>query len=56
MPAIRCENLTKRYGTVTALDSLTLEVPECSIFGFQGPNGAGKTTTVKLLMGMSRPT
>jgi ABC-2 type transport system ATP-binding protein len=56
LPAIRCENLTKRYGTVTALDGLTLEVPERSIFGFLGPNGAGKTTTIKLLMGMSRPT
>lgn len=56
MPAIKCENLTKRYGTVTALDGLTLEVPEHSIFGFLGPNGAGKTTTVKLFMGMSRPT
>jgi ABC-2 type transport system ATP-binding protein len=56
LAAIRCENLTKRYGTVTALDSLTLEVPENSIFGFLGPNGAGKTTTVKLLMGMSRAT
>jgi len=56
LPAIKCENLTKRYGTVTALDGLTLEVPERSIFGFLGPNGAGKTTTVKLFMGMSRPT
>ncbi len=56
MPAIKCENLTKRYPNKTALDSLTLEVPECSIFGFLGPNGAGKTTTIKLLMGMSRPT
>ena len=56
MPAIKCENLTKHYGTVTALDGLTLEVQERSIFGFLGPNGAGKTTTVKLFMGMSRPT
>lgn len=56
MAAIKCENLTKRYGTVTALDGLTLEVQPNSIFGFLGPNGAGKTTTVKLLMGMSRPT
>jgi ABC-2 type transport system ATP-binding protein len=54
--AIKCQNLTKNYGDKTALDSLTLEVPECSIFGFLGPNGAGKTTTIKLLMGMSRPT
>jgi ABC-2 type transport system ATP-binding protein len=56
LPAIKCENLTKRYGSFTALDGLTLEVPDHSIFGFLGPNGAGKTTTVKLLMGMSRPT
>jgi ABC-2 type transport system ATP-binding protein len=56
LPAIKCENLTKRYGSVIALDALSLEVPEHSIFGFLGPNGAGKTTTVKLLMGMSCPT
>ncbi|MCL2140660.1 MAG: ABC transporter ATP-binding protein [Dehalococcoidia bacterium] len=56
MIAIKCENLTKRYGAVTALDSLTLEIPENKIFGFLGPNGAGKTTTVKLMMGMSTPT
>lgn len=56
MAAIKCENLTKKYGDVTALEGLTLEVPERTIFGFLGPNGAGKTTTVKLLMGMSRPT
>jgi ABC-2 type transport system ATP-binding protein len=55
LPAIKCENLTKRYGALTALDALNLEVEEHSIFGFLGPNGAGKTTTVKLLMGMSRP-
>jgi ABC-2 type transport system ATP-binding protein len=54
--AIKCENLTKIYGAKAALDGLTLEVPECSIFGFLGPNGAGKTTTIKLLMGMSQPT
>jgi len=55
VPAIRCENLTKCYGSVTALNGLTIDVVENSIFGFLGPNGAGKTTTVKLLMGMSRP-
>lgn len=55
MPAIKCENLTKIYGSRAALDGLTLEVPERSIFGFLGPNGAGKTTTIRLLMGMSRP-
>ena len=56
MASIKCENLTKNYGQVVALDHLTLEVPEHSVFGFLGPNGAGKTTTVKLLMGLSQPT
>jgi ABC-2 type transport system ATP-binding protein len=56
LPAIKCENLTKTYGEVTALDHLNLEVPSNSVFGFLGPNGAGKTTTVKLLMGLSQPT
>ena len=55
MEAIRCQGLTKRYGDVTALDSLDLVVEERSVFGFLGPNGAGKTTTVKLLAGLSLP-
>ena len=55
MSAIRCEDLTKRYGAVTALDHLNLEVPAHSVFGFLGPNGAGKTTAVKLLMGLVQP-
>ncbi|MCL2281364.1 MAG: ABC transporter ATP-binding protein [Dehalococcoidia bacterium] len=55
MPAIKCVELTKRYGALTALDGLTIEVHERSIFGFLGPNGSGKTTMIKLLMGMSRP-
>lgn len=56
MEAIRCEGLTKHYGSIPALDGLTLSVAEGSIFGFLGPNGAGKTTTVKLLTGLSTPT
>ncbi|MCL2706861.1 MAG: ABC transporter ATP-binding protein [Dehalococcoidia bacterium] len=55
MSAIRCEYLSKRYGAQVALDGVTIEVPERSIFGFLGPNGSGKTTMIKLLMGMSRP-
>ena len=55
MPAIKCENLTKRYGLTAALDSLNLEISAHSVFGFLGPNGAGKTTTVKLLMGLAQP-
>ena len=53
---IKTRNLSKRYGDVTALDGLDLEVPRHSIFGFLGPNGAGKTTTMKLLLGLIRPT
>jgi len=53
---IRTEGLTKRFGRLTAVDGLTLEVPPGEIFGFLGPNGAGKTTTVKLLTGLLRPT
>jgi ABC-2 type transport system ATP-binding protein len=56
MDAIRCEKLTKRYNSVTALDSLDLTVPAGIVFGFLGPNGAGKTTTIKLLSGLTRPT
>ncbi len=54
--AIRCENLTRRFGNVLALDGLNLEVKTGSVFGFLGPNGAGKTTTIKLLTGLLRPT
>jgi ABC-2 type transport system ATP-binding protein len=54
--AVRCERLTKRYGTTTALDALDLEVPRGALFGFLGPNGAGKTTTIRILAGLARPT
>ena len=54
--AIRCEGLTRRFGSVLALDNLTLEVKSGSVFGFLGPNGAGKTTTIKLLTGLLHPT
>ncbi len=59
---IEIEELTKVYGwlpwrrTVTALDNLTLAVPEGAVFGFLGPNGAGKTTTIRLLMNLIHPT
>ncbi len=45
--AIRCENLTKRFGGFTAVDNLSLSVEEGASFGFLGPNGAGKTTTLR---------
>ena len=54
--AIRCHALTRDFGEVRALDRLTLDVPEGSIFAFLGPNGAGKTTTIHLLLGIIEPT
>jgi ABC-2 type transport system ATP-binding protein len=53
--AIVCQGLVKRYGEITALDHLDLEVPAGSLFGFLGPNGAGKTTTIRLLTGLAWP-
>jgi ABC-2 type transport system ATP-binding protein len=52
---IDTKGLSKTYNGVAVLDSLNLQVPEHSIFGFLGPNGAGKTTTIKLLLGLTRP-
>jgi ABC-2 type transport system ATP-binding protein len=53
--AIVAENLTYRYGQLTAVDHINFRVAEGEILGFLGPNGAGKTTTVKLLTGQLRP-
>ncbi len=46
---IDTENLTRKFGNLTAVDSVTLHVDEGEVFGFLGPNGAGKTTTVRML-------
>jgi ABC-2 type transport system ATP-binding protein len=46
---IDTENLTKKFGNMTAVDSVTFHVDEGEVFGFLGPNGAGKTTTVRML-------
>jgi len=54
--AICTVGLGKRFGSVTALRSLDLQVPAGSIFGFLGPNGAGKTTTLRLLTGLAHAT
>ena len=53
---IETNNLSKSFGDVHALKSLSLKVPKNSIFGFLGPNGAGKTTTIKLLLGLANAT
>ncbi|MCB9101163.1 MAG: ABC transporter ATP-binding protein [Anaerolineales bacterium] len=52
---IKTVQLTKKYGRLTALDSLDLQVEKGSLFGFIGPNGAGKTTTLRLLAGLLEP-
>ncbi len=54
-PAIATQELTKRYGSVLAVDHLTIEVELGEIFGFLGPNGAGKTTTMRMLLGLVKP-
>lgn len=53
---LRAEGLTKRFGALTAVDGLDLDVREGEIFGFLGPNGAGKTTTLRLLCALIAPT
>ncbi len=52
---IEIRNLTKRFGSHTAVADLSLEIPDGEIFGFLGPNGAGKTTTIKIMAGLMRP-
>jgi len=52
---IRTQQLTKRYGSVSVVKGLNLEVKSGEIFGFLGPNGAGKTTTIKMLTGLMEP-
>lgn len=54
--AISIKNLTKVFGAKKALDTVTLDIPKGSIYGFLGPNGAGKTTTIRCLMDFIRPT
>ncbi len=53
---IQLVHLSKRYGTLLAVDDINLEVPAGEIFGFLGPNGAGKTTTIRMMMGLMQPT
>lgn len=53
---LRCENLSKRFGSMTALNDLSLSVENGKIIGLLGPNGAGKTTLIKLINGLLTPT
>ena len=52
---LQTEHLTKRYGSLIAVDDLSLEIHEGEIFGFLGPNGAGKTTSISMMCGLLRP-
>lgn len=54
-PAIKTDNLTKRFGEVTAVDRLTLTVARGELFGLVGSDGAGKTTTIRMLTGIMEP-
>ncbi len=51
--AIQTAGLTKRFGERAAIDSVDLQVPRGSAFGFLGPNGAGKTTMIRMLLGLT---
>jgi ABC-2 type transport system ATP-binding protein len=52
---IETEGLTKRFGSLTALDDLSITVEAGEIYGFLGPNGAGKTTTIRAVLGLAKP-
>ncbi len=52
--AISTSGLTRKFGSLTAVYDLNLNVPQASVYGFLGPNGAGKTTTIRLLLGLIR--
>jgi ABC-2 type transport system ATP-binding protein len=55
MNAIETSSLTRRFGSLCAVDALSLEIPRGVVFGFLGPNGSGKTTTIRLLLGLLAP-
>jgi ABC-2 type transport system ATP-binding protein len=56
MDMIVCQNLTKQFGGLTAVDDMNLSVAQGELFGFLGPNGAGKTTSIKMMTGLLQPT
>jgi len=56
MSAITTQGLTKRFGAITAVDGIDLDVREGDVYGFLGANGSGKTTTIRMLCGLLAPT
>lgn len=55
-PAVEARNITKNYGSVKALQGISLTIEQGEVVAFLGPNGAGKSTTISLMLGMRRPT
>jgi ABC-2 type transport system ATP-binding protein len=55
-PAIRARGLTRRFGSLVAVDHVDLTVPAAHVYGFLGPNGSGKSTTIRMLCGLMTPT
>ncbi|HUK45831.1 MAG TPA: ATP-binding cassette domain-containing protein, partial [Gaiellaceae bacterium] len=55
VPVVRAESLTKRFGSVVAVDDLSFALAPGTITGFLGPNGAGKTTTLRMVLGLAAP-
>ena len=56
MAVVTTTELTRRFGAVTALDRLTVELPAAGVIGLVGPNGSGKSTLIRILLGLIRPT
>ena len=56
MNVIETQNLTKSYGSFTAVSGINLHIPKGTVYGFLGPNGAGKSTTMKMFLGLTKPT
>ncbi len=56
MSIVSTTGLTRRFGPVTALDGLTIELPPAGVVGLVGPNGSGKSTLIRILLGLIRPT
>ena len=56
MQAIQTKGLTKRYGRLTAVEDLHMDIQQGELFSLLGVNGAGKTTTIKMLTGLTKPT
>ena len=55
MGIITCKDITKKFGNFTALNAVSLDIPQGKIFGLLGPNGAGKTTLIRLLIALINP-